>query len=589
MRAAIIALTLALLVLGLAGCQFLPPEISGMLGGGPSSTCKHENMVHIEYKPATCTDFGQYECYGCTDCNRLFLDEAATKETSQEAMILLPLGGEHEYADGNCKKCGQCEHLARENCFCNACNEVVHNLEFIYGTHPTCEEDGINSHYLCLDCGKAFFDDKNVSAPMLPEEIVVPAYQHRYDTFINDGICKICGLYDESKIVCKHTNFTSDCICLLCGEAVHMISFYETTPATCKFDGRNEHYRCVNCHRFFRDEEGSDEITTRDELIIPKIGGEHSFVDGICGRCGLDSELPRPSLPYDPTAELFEGHPTLCMHQKLRIADEYIAPTCTGFGYMETFYCESCYRLYLDSEGTNEIPHDYDTSIPALGHNFVEGECQGCGRIDMSTIVCTEHPNVENCTCTRCFKTVHTINPDEVIHASPVTCTDYGYTADVYFCTECERGFYDAEGRMEISYDEVVIYPLGHDYLNNACQRCGHIPNEENQYIRPSDPTVYDLAIEYLIAIYAPDNKTATPSDYKLASYVVIDGVKIRVTWTIANKSITISQDEASYFCNVDVPEEVNESCYYSVIAVICNADGLAQSYTFVRLLEATI
>ena len=99
------------------------------------------------------------------------------------------------------------------------------------------------------------------------------------------------------------------------------------------------------------------------------------------------------------------------------------APTCTEQGY--TTYTCSCGDSYKS---------DYKD---ALGHDYKNGLCTRCGAKDPSA---------------------HTHDYKAVVTAP--TCTERGYTT--YTCSVCGD-----------SYKGSYVDPLGHDYKNGTCTRCG--------------------------------------------------------------------------------------------------------------------
>ena len=203
-----------------------------------------------------------------------------------------------------------------------------------------------------------------------------------------------------------------------------------------------------------------------------------------------------------------------------------------------------------------------------------------------------QHANVENCVCKDCGEPVH--GETECIPAFAPTCDNNGIRYDVYICVDCgNAAFSDAEGKNEITdLNSVIIPPLGHQYVGGVCERCA-LTNQygggNNGSNHPGEPTPFELACRELASLYSPDNKKATSSDYELVSKIVIEGEEFAVTWAIANESITITYDETNGVYVVDIPDEINKNCYYSIEASITNnANGRTVKYLFIRLLEAT-
>ena len=82
-------------------------------------------LTKYERVEPTCVDPGREEYWHCTVCDKLFADEAATKETTAEALVIDPLG---------------------------------HDLKLVEGVDATTEKEGILAHYVCNRCGKWFWD-----------------------------------------------------------------------------------------------------------------------------------------------------------------------------------------------------------------------------------------------------------------------------------------------------------------------------------------------------------------------------------------------------------------------------------------------
>ena len=170
-------------------------------------------------------------------------------------------------------------------------------------------------------------------------------------------------------------------------------------------------------------------------------------------------------------------------------------------------------------------------------------------------------------------------------------CSNIGIRYDLYICVDCgNAAFSDAEGKNEITdLDSVIIPPLGHKFVGGVCERCAVLERGVGVDGMSPNPTPWELANRQLSALYSADNRKATPSDYELVSKIVIEGEEFAVTWAIANESITLRYDEANGVYVVDIPDEINKNCYYSIEASITNnANGRTVKYLFIRLLEAT-
>lgn len=159
-----------------------------------------------------------------------------------------------------------------------------------------------------------------------------------------------------------------------------------------------------------------------------------------------------------------EQPPEKCKHQKgsYSIYEETVFPNCTEKGY-RYYRCSSCGEVV----NTVEIP------INPSRHNYVWVKFPA---------TCTED-GYSVYTCSRCG------NPQTGNHAyivkapghKPVeitvapTCTESGYT--VQKCTRCGK---------ETGEHTNIVAPLGHEYKNGVCIRCGAPEPQENGSAAPN-------------------------------------------------------------------------------------------------------
>ena len=190
----------------------------------------------------------------------------------------------------------------------------------------------------------------------------------------------------------------------------------------------------------------------------------HDYKNGACTRCGAKDPGVTPPHTHDYKAVVTK-------------------PTCTQAGY--TTYTCSCGISYKT---------DYNA---ALGHDYKNGTCTRCGAKDpgvtppqthdyksvVTKPTCTERGYTEHvCSCGSSYKTDYTAalghdyknglctrcgakDPSAHTHdykatVTKPTCTERGYTT--YTCSVCGD-----------SYKGSYVDPLGHDYKNGTCTRCG--------------------------------------------------------------------------------------------------------------------
>ena len=66
---------------------------------------KPHTLTHHALKDATCTEAGNIEYWQCSVCNKLFSDEATTKEITDAASLVIPAKGHIFDREGNCTVC----------------------------------------------------------------------------------------------------------------------------------------------------------------------------------------------------------------------------------------------------------------------------------------------------------------------------------------------------------------------------------------------------------------------------------------------------------------------------------------------------
>ena len=66
---------------------------------------KPHTLTHHAQKAATCTEAGNIEYWQCSVCNKLFSDEATTKEITDAASLVIPAKGHIFDREGNCTVC----------------------------------------------------------------------------------------------------------------------------------------------------------------------------------------------------------------------------------------------------------------------------------------------------------------------------------------------------------------------------------------------------------------------------------------------------------------------------------------------------
>ena len=169
----------------------------------------------------------------------------------------------------------------------------------------------------------------------------------------------------------------------------------------------------------------------------------------------------------------------VCNH--VEVVDEMVAPTCTAFGLTEGKHCSKCGKVLQEQ-----------IKIPALGH---------IGGI----FTCTEQA-----TCIRCHEKYgkplgHDYSTEWTVDV-PATCTQNGSKS--HHCTRCTDQKDVTEiaaghvGGQATCVDKAVCEvcheqygePLGHDYQDKVCTRCGeHYSSRGLKYVLNDDGNSYTV------------------------------------------------------------------------------------------------
>ena len=318
----------------------------------------------------TCTEKG-YTTYTCACGDTYTADEVAAL-------------GHNEVTDkGYAATCTE-EGLS-DGKHCDRCNTVLTKQEVIPALghswdagkvtkEPTEEEAGVRT-YTCTACGAT-----------KTEEIPKLDHTHTYQKAVTAPTCTEKG----------YTTYTCACGDTYTADEVAALGHNEVTDkgyaATCTEEGLTDGKHCDRCNT----------VLTKQETI-PALG--HSWDDGeitkepteeetgictyTCGTCGETRTETIPTLDHqhiyrtvitEPTCTE-EGYTTYtCTCGDTYTADEVAAlghnevtdkgygPTCTEEGLTDGVHCGRCGEVLTKQE-----------VIPAMGHDFADGVCGGCG------------------------------------------------------------------------------------------------------------------------------------------------------------------------------------------------------------------
>lgn len=152
-----------------------------------TTASEHLDVIYIPGSNATCTAYGNVECWYCADCGKYFADAACTEELAPEEVLIAP---------------------------------VAHELAAVDAVEPTCEENGCVAHQQCLTCGGLFDTD---GCAVTEADVILEALGHvrllrdmvpATDTepgYTGDVYCGRCGaLLEEGKEIPVKNSMTLD-------------------------------------------------------------------------------------------------------------------------------------------------------------------------------------------------------------------------------------------------------------------------------------------------------------------------------------------------------------------------------------------
>lgn len=384
----------------------------------------------IETIRATCTTDGKQ----ITTCSRggcSYRKEDVLKATghSTKELAIEKYGEASIYTNPTCEVDGywtfNCEYCGKEIIETNLDSKLGHEFgDLILGTEPSCEEEGIISHYQCKLCNQYFNENKE-----------------KIDTYI------------------KEANS-------------HLLRHIKAVPATCQSTGRKEYWICENiynskaCNKMFFDSLGKEPITDEKALITAIKDHEYQGYASTEPTCTTDGNITYWKCRYCETYALDTNGFNKVSKDEIIISKlghsfdliEKVDATCTQNGNCEYWKCSTCDALSFDNQGTTIIKID-ETIIEKLGHDYVKNVFEPTCDKDGYTLYECLNDSTHNYIGDMKPKLGHATGQDGIT-LKPATCTEEGQF--LYYCSN--EG---CEGKIE------SIPPLGHKVNEyNICSTC---------------------------------------------------------------------------------------------------------------------
>ena len=426
--------------------------------------------------PATCTEPG-IETRKCDfDWNG---DHIETRE-------IAPVG--HKWDTGTVTKAATCLEAGEITYTCE--NDPDHTYteqieptghawgEWAVSKAATCTSGGIESRICDNDPThiETRETDRDPDAHKWGEwTVVVPATET--ETGIERRVCALDANHFEERE-------------LPVAEHVHVLSEVSKVEATCTENGHITYWECDGgdnpCEHLFADADGTEEINLEDTVIkatghvwndpVYKWNADNSAVSAV-RTCANNSnhieqaaastanvkERVEPSCTEPGyivylatfTGDVFEdqektvsipavGH----VASTTEVVENEIEPTCLDAGSRDyVIYCANCgEELTRTTETIEALGHDWSEQIVEQGDTvFVTRNCTRCDA--------TEEYSYEK-------EHEHTL---ESVPAVAATCESPGVVAH-FACSSCQKLYADAEATQELTEDDVVVAPLGHEW-----------------------------------------------------------------------------------------------------------------------------
>ncbi len=233
-------------------------------------------------KAPTCTE-GGYTTFTCTRCNQTRQD-AQTGALGHK--LAEALGHDENGHWSTCVRCAaklneaahtpdHTEATVEHGVTCTACGYVIEEIlghthtvsKAIEGRESTCTASGLRAYYVCA-CGTWFEDEACTKVITNTASVVIPAKGHSLQTVpATESTCMEHG-YTEGKFCTTCQKWLAGHTELPLGDHDYEVS---VTEPTCTEEGYEERL-CNNC--------GLGEVTN----FVPALG--HNFTNGVCERCG---------------------------------------------------------------------------------------------------------------------------------------------------------------------------------------------------------------------------------------------------------------------------------------------------------------
>ena len=286
----------------------------------------------------------------------------------------------------------------------------------------------------------------------------------------------------------------------------HTLTAVSAKDATCTENGNTKYWTCSACNKWFSDENGENEITNHNSVVIPMTGhtanetgwnGDDTDHWHVCATCGetFDKEAHRG------------GHATCSKQATCEVCGQKYGSTTAHdyqWNHSDTQHWKACKDCNTIDEATR-ADHTFGGWVTEKNPTCTETgtekrTCADCGYSETREIAKTEHTlthhaavsstctaagSIEYWECSICGKKfsdeactteVNDVTTNKLPHnltktdEKAATCTADGNT-EYWVCSACNTWFSDENGEHEITDHNSVVIP-----------KTGHTANETGWY-----------------------------------------------------------------------------------------------------------
>ena len=282
------------------------------------------DLVHHDAKAPTCTEAG-WEAYDtCSRCDYTTkVDLPAAEHQAAEAV-------KENEVPATCTKVGGYDMVT----YCSVCNAELSRVHTELPMIAHTPAEAVKENEVLATCTRVGGYDMVIYCSVCNAELSrvhteLPMTDHTPAEAVKENVveatCTTAGHYD-SVVKCSECGHEISRKTVEVPMLSHELKKIEAKAATCEEGGNTEYWTCENCHKFYGDAAGTNEIA------------ENSWKTDA------------------------QGHKLV----KTEAAD----PTCEEDGNTEYWTCSTCKKLFADAEGKTQIELA-DTVVEATGHDWV--------------------------------------------------------------------------------------------------------------------------------------------------------------------------------------------------------------------------